>query len=724
MKQKRERGLLLRQTARHRGPWYPAALVRLLYCEGFLMALAGLTGYSQAWLLAALTLGLCLIWGLLDSRHLADAFPLVSLGLLLVVTLALRPWLAEGFRLFWEDLRGSLVARTGYLLPRWRSVLSGGQNLSAPVFSLAVALAAVPALGQLAVSAPVAAGVCLLTVDIVGAMTLGGGTLPILALPALAVAAILPALGADRPRLWSGLLCGLMALTLTLVGTLVPAPEGFRQRLHALRYDTAGTTLPEGRLADYNQGSPTAAPALTVTMDIPQALYLRGFTGDRYAGGTWMGLSPETLAETGDLLSWLGENVFTAHTQFAAAAEGMGLDTATVTVGNTGACGKWMYVPYQLCRGAYEDRNNLNQNGLLAQSGREYEYTVLVADQETLSRVLARVQGEETDYRRAESAYRAFVREAYLEVPEEISAVLEEAWRQTEDEVGDNPQACVVEFLRACYPQEGESQVTLPLENAAMTSYQYATVAAMTLRRFGIPARYAEGYVIPEQTARNAGGGTIGVDSSFARAWVEVYQEGIGWIPMELTPGLGETAATAQQEEASSREEDEEPAETQPQEEEEPLPDSQGGTVTGFLGKAWPWLTALLALFLAVLAVVLRHRMVLSARYRRFRNPCVGDGVAWIVADTIRILEKTGVSRKNGSLRDMGPTLESRFGEDYLRAFQGMVRCNDRALFSSRSLEEESRREVLAFRSLTIEKIKIREKPVRRWWMRWVLCLY
>lgn len=726
MKQKRERGLLLRQTARHRGPWYSAALVRLVYCEGFLMALAGLTGYSQAWILAALTLALCLAWGLLDSRHWADAFPLASLGLLLVVTLALRPWLAEGFRLFWEDFGECLAARTGYLLPRWRSALSGGQSLSGPVFALAVALAAVPALGQLALSAPVAAGVCLLAVDIAGALTLGGGTLPALALPALAVAAILPALAADRPRLWSGILCGLMALMLTLVwslGALVPAPEAFRQRLHALRYDTAGTTLPEGRLADYIQGSPTVAPALTVTMDVPQALYLRGFTGDRYVGGTWMGLSPETLAETGDLLSWLGENVFTAHTQFAAAAEGMGLDTATVTVGNTGACGKWMYVPYQLCRGAYEDRNNLNQNGLLSQSGREYQYTVLVADQEILSRVLTRVQGEETDYRRAESAYRAFVREAYLEVPEEISAVLEEAWQQTEDDFGDNPQACVVEFLRACFPQEGESQVALPLENAAMTSYQYATVAAMTLRRFGIPARYAEGYVIPEQTAQSAGGGAIGVDSSFARAWVEVYQEGIGWIPMELTPGLGETAAMAEAEE-SSREEDEEPTETQPQEEEEPLPDSQGGTVTSFLGKAWPWLAGLLALLLVVLAVVLRRRMVLSARYRRFRNPCVGDGVAWIVADTVQILEKTGVSRKNGSLRDMGPTLESRFGEEYLRAFQGMVRCNDRALFSSRSLEEESRREALAFRSLTIEKIETREKPVRRWWMRWVLCLY
>ncbi|MEE1035405.1 MAG: transglutaminase domain-containing protein, partial [Agathobacter sp.] len=46
------------------------------------------------------------------------------------------------------------------------------------------------------------------------------------------------------------------------------------------------------------------------------------------------------------------------------------------------------------------------------------------------------------------------------------------------------------------------------------TSYQYATVAAMTLRYFGIPSRYVEGYVITEEMAENAeDGSSIKVDS-------------------------------------------------------------------------------------------------------------------------------------------------------------------------------------------------------------------
>lgn len=81
----------------------------------------------------------------------------------------------------------------------------------------------------------------------------------------------------------------------------------------------------------------------------------------------------------------------------------------------------------------------------------------------------------------------------------------------------------------------------LPLAAAKGTRFQYATVAVMTLRHFGIPARYAEGYVISEEMAAAAKANEpLTVDSSCARGWAEVYQDGVGWIPMELTPGLGE----------------------------------------------------------------------------------------------------------------------------------------------------------------------------------------
>ena len=152
-------------------------------------------------------------------------------------------------------------------------------------------------------------------------------------------------------------------------------------------------------------------------------------------------------------------------------------------------------------------------------------------------------------YRKAESGYRQFINHYYLQVPEEIKTMLQEQWDEIASRYGDannltqqQAQECALIFLSRCFPEEGTPEdMELPLETAEGTTFQYATVAAMTLRYFGIPARYAEGYVISQEMAAGyESGETMTVDSSCARAWVEVYQDGIGWIPMDLTPGIGE----------------------------------------------------------------------------------------------------------------------------------------------------------------------------------------
>ena len=61
-------------------------------------------------------------------------------------------------------------------------------------------------------------------------------------------------------------------------------------------------------------------------------------------------------------------------------------------------------------------------------------------------------------------------------------------------------QECVRTFLEKYFSEEGKGDVKiLPLEAAAGTSYQYATTAVLILRYFGIPARYAEGYMITDE---------------------------------------------------------------------------------------------------------------------------------------------------------------------------------------------------------------------------------
>jgi len=64
----------------------------------------------------------------------------------------------------------------------------------------------------------------------------------------------------------------------------------------------------------------------------------------------------------------------------------------------------------------------------------------------------------------------------------------------------------------------------------------YASAATFTLRAIGVPARYAAGYIAEESSFRAMYTGYKSVvPDSNAHAWVEIYLDGIGWIPIEVT---------------------------------------------------------------------------------------------------------------------------------------------------------------------------------------------
>ena len=66
----------------------------------------------------------------------------------------------------------------------------------------------------------------------------------------------------------------------------------------------------------------------------------------------------------------------------------------------------------------------------------------------------------------------------------------------------------------------------------------FATATAVLLRAAGIPARYVEGYLVDARA-----GQTVTVTAGDAHAWVEYYEYGVGWIPLEATPGTGDAPA-------------------------------------------------------------------------------------------------------------------------------------------------------------------------------------
>lgn len=66
----------------------------------------------------------------------------------------------------------------------------------------------------------------------------------------------------------------------------------------------------------------------------------------------------------------------------------------------------------------------------------------------------------------------------------------------------------------------------------------YATAGTLLLRMYDIPARFAAGYlVLPSDFKRNGDGTyTAVLTDERAHAWTEVYQENIGFCPIEMTP--------------------------------------------------------------------------------------------------------------------------------------------------------------------------------------------
>ena len=59
----------------------------------------------------------------------------------------------------------------------------------------------------------------------------------------------------------------------------------------------------------------------------------------------------------------------------------------------------------------------------------------------------------------------------------------------------------------------------------------------MMFRYYGIPARYVEGFLVSKQETQTLEPGqTLALDGSHIHTWVEYYQDGVGWLPFEVTP--------------------------------------------------------------------------------------------------------------------------------------------------------------------------------------------
>ena len=286
----------------------------------------------------------------------------------------------------------------------------------------------------------------------------------------------------------------------------IPNEENDRWSDGAGRLDVAAVT-DEDQLQDV---------LMRVTAGRDGHVYLRHCSYGGYTGTGW-GTAPE----------YPGGSV----PNFAArAVENSGVaETEEVRIELVAAGSSLLYLPYYT---AVDFDSDAYANG----SGIEYSLTHM--SYEGSSRVLSLP----ANLRDAELAYRQFVYGSYLSLPESTRDALLDIAEENAlngDDVLESV-SLVAEFVRNSavynidtqpYPSE-DYAVYLLTEGTEGYCVHFATAAAAMYRALGIPARLVSG-VLAETVADTP----VEVRRLNEHAWVEVYLDGIGWLPVEVTPG-------------------------------------------------------------------------------------------------------------------------------------------------------------------------------------------
>lgn len=157
-------------------------------------------------------------------------------------------------------------------------------------------------------------------------------------------------------------------------------------------------------------------------------------------------------------------------------------------------------------------------------------------------------------YLGAEKEYRRFVYDHYLDIPDSVKEGLAalgpvppaRSLSEKRQRVEDIRRFLAENYSYTRSPGKtpaGKDFITYFLtESKKGYCTSFASAAVMLLRASGIPARYAAGLTVGADEIKGAplsegGLHRLSINDHHAHAWAEVYVDGLGWRPVEMTPG-------------------------------------------------------------------------------------------------------------------------------------------------------------------------------------------
>lgn len=310
--------------------------------------------------------------------------------------------------------------------------------------------------------------------------------------------------------------------------------------------------------------------------------YLRGFFGTDYADGRWLtdensfasackkaGYDEQKMEA---LASVLGTNAQLIREFFSSSESSW----RNCVVRYTDLSTEMVFIPYGL-KDASDYEMTADTMMKKSRDTTETEWSMWAGSWDNIS--IMGMEGVEALYERKEEEvwYGRYVKETYLSASESVPSAgdIADDIRQLAKEQGISlnydgsgnrarywySMAVAGKLAEYTYSTQlgkvpaGEDAVEYFLSESH-TGYctHFATAGVMILRELGVPARYATGYWVKSNRflwENDIDGYRASVQDDNAHAWVEIYLDGIGWVPVEMTPangteGTDDTSAVAQ----------------------------------------------------------------------------------------------------------------------------------------------------------------------------------
>ncbi len=331
-----------------------------------------------------------------------------------------------------------------------------------------------------------------------------------------------------------------------------------------------GGGLSEGDLDVGDNLSLSNRTMLRIRTDYTGTLYLKGYSGSYYTGRSWENLPFSFTTPMGDRAAFFPpSSISDAISLESPPPKLYFLDVNTGIVGND-----FLYVPYGVVYdGSLASISSSDTEGYLRPNNSIREYSVNFYSWDSFYYSSAFSQNYFGDLpmkeyylsagspalppgpmREEEFRYRSAMYDQNTDLPPGVLSDLQVlcVMEGLNDFSGSsNPVEAAVEQVKR-YLDETATYTLTPgdtpsdedfvsyflFENHQGYCVHFASAGTALLRAMGIPARYAEGYLVTQDDLASTGqDGYCDIRENRAHAWTEVYIPGFGWIPQEMTPG-------------------------------------------------------------------------------------------------------------------------------------------------------------------------------------------